>query len=977
MSCLLAVGSGLWVDIDRAHHSFRDHSHAVHETLAHRIASTDAVLNSLVNLHQASKDVRTSDDSVFLTGLFESYEHIHAVSKITRVSRQDRNAFEAEQQHAGFPQFQISTLGSDGKLSRTAERDQYFPIDFIDPFEPEFVQLLGLDIETHTDLRDALHQAIDSGGIVASAPFDFLEGGQGYVLFKAIYRGHEVPETQQGRRNQVSSLIAFHLNTDTFIRDLIPAMPRHHVELKNLASISEGRNGQIFNKSALRDTSFPNNFLPVTHVEHVLSGHASRISLSMTSYPSIADHLSWLELILLSAAVIGNVSFIWVMINRRAAHQRAREAENRLRISENRFRDFADSSSDWFWEMDRNLRFSYFSENLTNLLGVLPETLLGKTREEIEIFGVDENVLKKNLADLKAHRSFREFKTARTLDNGNVIYLSIDGKAMFDEDGQFEGYRGTGSDITNRQQNEMALQRAKDELELRVAERTNELRESAAQKTAILDSALDCVISIDQEGCVIEWNQSAIRTFGFSREDVMGRKLVDLIVPPDFKAAHNAGFKHYIETNEEKLIGQRIELTAIRADGEEFPVEMSISAQDRKSGKIITAYLRDLSEVKQAEERLQQAQKMEAVGQLTGGVAHDFNNLLGVILGNAEILADTLGKDNSIPRAIMNAAMRGAELTQRLLAFSRQQPLAPKVFDLAKLVAGMLDLLKRTLGATINIKTTAPTDLWLAKADPGQVENALLNLVINARDAMTTGGNLTIECANVTLDDDYITTNPEAVAGDYVMLSVSDEGEGMTSEVLARAFEPFFTTKDVGEGSGLGLSMIYGFAKQSDGHVAIYSEPGHGATVKLYLPRVDAKALEPKTSLAPSLPLGSGETILVIEDNFDLRELTVRVINKIGYKAIEAPDAACAREILLSGATVDLVLSDIVLPLGISGLEFARQIRTDFPDLKIIFMSGYPDNAIQQSGGLDAGSVLLTKPIKRIKLAEALRDALA
>jgi PAS domain S-box-containing protein len=711
-------------------------------------------------------------------------------------------------------------------------------------------------------------------------------------------------------------------------------------------------------------------------MDHFLSGHASNIKMRMTTHPKFWDHLTWLSIILLLTSVIGNASFIGVLNNRRAALARAQEDEALLRRSESRFRDFADSSSDWYWEMDRDLRFTRFSENLTDIIGVSPESLLGKTREETGIPGIDPAVWKKHMEDLAAHRSFREFKHPRTLDNGEVLYLSINGKAIFDETGQFEGYRGTGSDITERQKNELALQRANEELEQRVAERTAELEESAALKTEILDTALDCVISIDQNARVIEWNESASLTFGYARDDAVGQMLVDLIVPPAMKDAHNAGFQRYMETNKAKLIGQRIEITAMRANGEEFPIEMAISAQDRKDGKIITAYLRDLSETKQAEARLQQAQKMEAVGQLTGGVAHDFNNLLGVILGNAEILSDTVGEDHPMPRAIMRAANRGAELTQRLLAFSRQQPLRPSSFDLSKLVTDMQDLLKRTLGATYDIKTIAPEDLWKASADPGQVENALLNLAINARDAMPGGGNLTIECSNTVLDEDYVLENPESVPGAYVQLSVSDDGFGMSEDVQARAFEPFFTTKDVGEGSGLGLSMIYGFAKQSNGHVAIVSEQGHGTTVNLYLPRTKEVAQPKDKPNAPSLPQGAGEKILIIEDDPDLRALTVRMVKTLSYDVIDVPDANTARDILLAGQRVDLVLSDIVLPGGLNGLEFADQIKVDFPTLKIIFMSGYPDKAAKQNGVLSAESVLLNKPFQRRQLAEALRDAL-
>ena len=650
--------------------------------------------------------------------------------------------------------------------------------------------------------------------------------------------------------------------------------------------------------------------------------------------------------------------------------------EAALSRSEQRFRGFAQATSDWYWEMDQNLRFSYFSERFSTVTGVGTKALLGKTREETGIPDVDEEQWRDHLNALREHRSFRNFTHSRKKADGQIVWLAISGIPYFDSDNNFKGYRGTGSDVTQRRDSEIALQRAKDELELRVEERTAELRESNALKTAILDTALDCVISIDHNGNIFEWNASADQTFGYSRDNVLGKQLSDLIVPPDQREAFNTGFKRYLETSESKIIGNRIETVGIRSSGEEFPIEMAVTAQEGEAGPVITAYLRDLTEMKKAEQRLQQAQKMEAVGQLTGGVAHDFNNLLGVILGNAEFLTDIVGSGNAETQAIMGAATRGAELTQRLLAFSRQQPLQATPFDLGALVTGMRDLLVRTLGAPIKIETVSDPDLWTASADPNQVENALLNLAINARDAMADGGTLTLECANVHLDEMFLTENPEVAVGDYVMLAVSDEGSGMSAEVRSRAFEPFFTTKDVGEGSGLGLSMIYGFAKQSRGHVTIYSEEGHGTTVKLYLPRAKAPAPEINVSAAPKMPLGNGEVVLIIEDNPDIRALAVRILVDLNYQTIDAPNAAAAQEALKKEGRIDLILSDVILPGGTSGPEFVEQALLSFPDIKVIFMSGYPAVIAERNSKVRSDQILLNKPFERRQLADVLHQVL-
>jgi len=362
----------------------------------------------------------------------------------------------------------------------------------------------------------------------------------------------------------------------------------------------------------------------------------------------------------------------------------------------------------------------------------------------------------------------------------------------------------------------------------------------------------------------------------------------------------------------------------------------------------------DITDLHDTEERLRQAQKMEAVGQLTGGVAHDFNNLLAIILGNAEMLLEDLGQENARVQAVIRAATRGADLTQRLLAFSRRQPLRPEPIDLGSLVAGMMDMLRRSLGEAIDISFVPDKGLRTATADPGLLENALLNLAINARDAMAGAGNLVIETTNAVLDESYAATRTDVVAGDYVLLTVTDTGDGMSPEVLKRAFEPFFTTKDIGKGSGLGLSMIFGFAKQSGGHVAIYSEEGKGTTVKLYLPQTGAKAKHMEVSAREDVPRGRGETVLVVEDDGDVRELAVLLLEELGYEVIEARDGKSGLAVLEEVPGIDLLLADMVLAGGMSGRDLANEATRQNGGLKVLFMSGYAENAAQLNGWVNA-----------------------
>ncbi|MDH3742635.1 MAG: ATP-binding protein, partial [Hyphomicrobiales bacterium] len=343
----------------------------------------------------------------------------------------------------------------------------------------------------------------------------------------------------------------------------------------------------------------------------------------------------------------------------------------------------------------------------------------------------------------------------------------------------------------------------------------------------------------------------------------------------------------------------------------------------------------------------------------------------------AEMLARANGDGQPLAEAILRASTRGAELTQRLLAYSRQQPLAPQAIDVAKLVTGLWDLLERTLGEGIVVDISLEPGIWPALADPGQLENAIVNLALNARDAMPDGGALKIKCMNFELDPGRMPGNPGIKAGNYVVLTVSDAGSGMTDDVLEHAFDPFFTTKDVGVGTGLGLSMVYGFAKQTGGHVTIDSCSGEGTTVKLYLPHAHGMVVSEAPARGNGMPCGYGETVLVIEDDPDVRSLAARMLEDLDYRTIEAPDAAKAQKTLADGAVVDVVLSDVVLPGGTSGPDFAKQARAAQPDLKIVFMSGYSGMADKRDDLSRANCVLLNKPFKARQLAEALQEVLA
>ncbi len=382
-----------------------------------------------------------------------------------------------------------------------------------------------------------------------------------------------------------------------------------------------------------------------------------------------------------------------------------------------------------------------------------------------------------------------------------------------------------------------------------------------------------------------------------------------------------------------------------------------------------------------SEEALRQTQKMEAVGQLTGGLAHDFNNMLAIILGGLEVAIRRLKRgDTDIVRYLDGAfdgASRAATLTRRLLAFARQTPLEPAVLDLNGTVRGMSELLHRALGERVELETVLGAGLWRVKVDPGQIESAVLNLAVNARDAMPDGGKLTIETSNASLDEDYAALQGDVKAGQYVLVAVTDTGSGMTADQLGRVFEPFFTTKPLGQGTGLGLSQVYGFIRQSGGHVRIYSEPGHGTTVKLYFPRsTGGQAMAVGVKEEPAMPMAhEGETVLIVEDEAGVRRSSTQALMELGYKVLEASSAEAAMPILQSAQRIDLMLTDVVMP-GRTGRQLADDARTVRPDLRIIFTTGYTRNAIVHNGVVDHGVELLLKPFSLYQLARRVRSVL-
>ncbi|WP_037094823.1 hybrid sensor histidine kinase/response regulator [Rhizobium leguminosarum] len=500
-----------------------------------------------------------------------------------------------------------------------------------------------------------------------------------------------------------------------------------------------------------------------------------------------------------------------------------------------------------------------------------------------------------------------------------------------------------------------------------------------AHLSSILDTVPDAMVVIDHKGTVLSFSKAAEKLFGMPSDQICGLNVSNLM-PNPHRDAHDGYIDHYIETGEKRIIGYGRVVTGQRADGSQFPMELHVGEATANGERIFTGFVRDLTSRFEIEEDLRQAQKMEAIGQLTGGIAHDFNNLLTVISGNLEMIEDKLppGTLREILKEAQSAAQDGAILTGQLLAFGRRQPLNPKHADLGQLVSGFSDLLRRTLGEDIKLSTVIEGSSLNVLVDSSQLQNAILNIALNARDAMPKGGSLTTTIARVHLDADYAKMYPEVRSGTFVLVTMTDTGIGMSEEVRKRAIEPFFTTKEVGSGTGLGLSMVYGFVKQSGGHLQLYSELERGTTVRIYLPAInETKPLEPTLdhgSGESPLPRGD-ETVLVVEDDARVRRVAVARLTSMGYTVLEAENGHRALEFLRENAHIALLFTDIVMPGGITGDELAREVRVLQPDIAVLFTSGYSEPGLAGKG-IVPGAQWLRKPYTARELALMIRELL-
>ncbi len=539
----------------------------------------------------------------------------------------------------------------------------------------------------------------------------------------------------------------------------------------------------------------------------------------------------------------------------------------------------------------------------------------------------------------------------RVRKNGSRFWAYIVVTALFDEVGHLKGFAKITQDRTERHRSEQLL-------------------------ASMLRTVIDGIITIDERGRIQSMNAAAEKIFGYQENELLGEN-VHTLMPEPYHSQHDQYLSNYLHTGQAKIIGIGREVMGRRKNGETFPLELAVSEFSLDDGRHFTGIVRDVSERRTLEEQLRQSQKMEAIGRLAGGIAHDFNNLLTVMTLYGEMMAQADHKPATRNAAtqIIKASEKASLLIRQLLAFSRQSVLEAKLLNLNAIVQDTEKMLHRLIGEDVRLLTRLEPKLHLVKADPGHLEQILLNLAVNARDAMPQGGKLTLETRNIELDEIYTRLHPEATPGHYVLLAVSDNGVGMSPQVKSRIFEPFFTTKGPGKGTGLGLATVYGIVRQSGGLIEVYSELSLGTTFKIYLPVVDATAVA-DASLTPAVPERGTETILLVEDEEAVREISLIVLQEYGYHVLCAANGAEALALVETHPEhIDVLVTDVVMP-EMSGRQLADILSARFPHLKILFLSGYTDDAIVRHGVLQSEVAFLQKPFTLNALRRKVREVL-
>ena len=649
-----------------------------------------------------------------------------------------------------------------------------------------------------------------------------------------------------------------------------------------------------------------------------------------------------------NAAMQAKLSRLLEMLRRQAASDR-----DRFSARERLFSAVVESSNDAIITKALDGTITGWNRAAERLFGFTAAEAVG---ERIDIIvPPDRRAEVSDILDRVARgEAIEQHETLRLHKDGREVDVSLGISPIRSAEGEIVGVSKIARDISERNRTQRAL------------------NQEIEERRRIFETSQDLILITDTAGNFIQVSPSSMTILGYQPEEMIGRSAVGFIHPDDLDST-----REEMRSARRGRLMRHFEARYVHRDGHAVILTWMGTWSEPVRRHFFVG--RDVTEKRAAEAQFHQAQKMEAVGQLTGGVAHDFNNILTVITGTVGILADAVADSPqlvAIARMIDEAAERGASLTKRLLAFARKQPLQPREVDVNGLILEAAKLLHPTLGEQIQIAPLLAKDAWTALVDPNQLTTAILNLALNSRDAMPSGGKLALETNNVYLDEGYASMHSEVTVGNYVMIAVSDTGSGIAAGDMERVFDPFFTTKEVGKGTGLGLSMVFGFVKQSNGHIKIYSEQGHGTTVKIYLPRATGLDQTAAEQVAAARIEGGHEVVLVVEDDTLVRRYVMTQVESLGYTSLEASNAAEALDALDRDASIDLLFTDVIMPGPMNGRQLVDEALKRRPSLKTLFTSGYTENAIVHHGRLDSGVLLLAKPYRLSDLARMIRKAL-
>lgn len=937
-----------------------------------------------------SMDVARADFSLFIASirLEERFPGIQGIALSRIIAPRDVASHVARTRAEGRPDYAIRPGGA---------RDVYTSITHIEPYAGLNLRAPGFDMFTEPARRAAMERARDTGRAAASGKVRLIqEDGRdeqsGFVMYIPVYRRGAPVGTLAERRAAILGWVGAPFR----MGDLMAGLEGERAGEVTL-TIYDGAgadpatrlfDGREVARAARREAA---GFVPQYQARQQLTVAGAPWTLDIRSSPQFEHRIDTSKPHLI-VVVGGGMSvlialLVWILATgRRRALTLAGNMTQRLSASEFRWKYALEGAGDGVWDWDRGTDEVLYTRRWKDMLGYtddeVPNTHIA-WRELIHPDDLAPTLVILDAYVASANASYEAQFRMRCKD-GSYRWILARGMAVTrDINGRPLRTIGTHTDITRSKDAEAAMR----EVNARLASERQRFN-------VILQHSHDAFVAVSADGVITDWNACAETMFGWSAAEAIGQPLDEMLVPPALRGAGRTGFASFVDTGPGAPARRVLEVQALHRSGRLIPAELAVASFPQGERLGFSAFIRDISERKEAErharersaaldaarQALQHAQKLEAVGKLTGGVAHDFNNVLQVISGNVQLLQFATPTEDKLQQRLGSIALaveRGAKLSSQLLAFARRQPLQPVALNPLRVVRNRDDLLQRALGETIRIDYRCDDHLWNISVDPGQLENVVVNLAINARDAMAaqSDGVFTITLRNRVLTADDVAPLHDLAPGEYVLLAATDTGTGMTEDVRALAFEPFFTTKPVGEGTGLGLSMAYGFVKQSGGHIALISVPGQGTTVEILLPRSQERALPmPLPVIEPAA--GGDEAILVVEDDAEVRRTAVGTLSGLGYRVIDAEDGASALALLEGGAQVDLLFTDVVMPGPVSSTELAAHARRILPGIAVLFTSGYTRNALTHGGRLQEGVQLLNKPYQRTQLAQKVRDAL-